>query len=346
MKKRYFALGAAILVCGVMLAGFGAFLRESLPEENAFLYEDHSLIALPFGLLADGRLDDVLAGAVVDGTATSEATDGTVVDPLPDDTETSVVTDVTTQPVSESETIDDQTQDTTAPQDTTIPSASSGETTAPPTEPDVTEPSVSLEELYPVVPEPVVGPEYFDDALFIGDSRVCGLRDYARLGDADYFCDVGMTIFNIWETKCYDYDFYLTLLSDHLQRVKYGKLYVALGINECGFPTENFMSEYQRMIKKLRELQPDATIVLQGIMSVTRGYARSLPYFQPDHIAMLNEFIASLADGEQIFYIDPNEVFTDPEGFLLMSITKDGCHLYAKEHPLWSQWLQSCPPIS
>ena len=65
MKKRYFALGAAILVCGVMLAGFGAFLRERLPEENAFLYEDHSLIALPFGLLADGRLDNSMLGCLM-----------------------------------------------------------------------------------------------------------------------------------------------------------------------------------------------------------------------------------------------------------------------------------------
>ena len=34
---------------------------------------------------------------------------------------------------------------------------------------------------------------YFNDALFIGDSRTVGLRDYGSLGNSDFFCDVGLT---------------------------------------------------------------------------------------------------------------------------------------------------------
>ena len=335
MKRHYYALGAALLAGGVLIAGLGVVVKDRIPEDNAFLYEEHSLIALPFALLADGKLDDVLAPADtnMDILPPAESTgEG--------ETESTVVTEETTVITSAPETEPAQTQATT------IPPTEPEETTAPPTEPEVTQPSVPLEELYPVIPDPAVEPEYFDDTLFIGDSRVCGLRDYARLGDADYFCDVGMTVFNMWESKCDDYDFRSTYLADQLKRVKYGKIYVALGINECGYPVKNFKNEYQRMVEKLRQLQPDATIVLHGIMGVTREYARSLPYFQPDHIAMLNEYIASLADGERIFYIDPNDVFADPEGFLMMSLTKDGCHLIAKEHALWSQWLCSCPPVS
>ena len=99
-----------------------------------------------------------------------------------------------------------------------------------------------------------------------------------------------------------------------------------------------------RMLRKIRELQPDAVIVLNGIINVTSRYARSMYYFQPDHIAMLNEFIASLADGETVFYIDANPVFTGPDGFLMQKITKDGCHFYAKEYVLWSQWFCANPP--
>lgn len=337
MKKHYFALSAALLAGGIAMAGFGAFLSERLPEEHAFLYQDYSLVALPFGLLADGRLDDVLFFEDTDATVTTAETDDAGEDAFPETTEAPVVTDVTTLTATEAET--------TLVLETTAPPSVLDETTTPPTEPEDTEPTFSPEELYPVVPEPVVEPEYFDDTLFIGDSRLCGLRDYARLGDADYFCDVGMTIFNMWEAKCYDYGFSSSLLADQLKRVKYGKIYVALGINECGYPTKNFMSQYERMLEKLRQLQPDAVIVLQGIMTVTREYAKSVSYFQPEHIGMLNEFIASQADGESIFYIDPNSIFADSEGFLLSSITKDGCHLYAKENPSWSQWLRSCPPI-
>lgn len=38
---------------------------------------------------------------------------------------------------------------------------------------------------------------YFDDALFIGDSRTSGLESYGTLKNADYFCFVGMSVYNI-----------------------------------------------------------------------------------------------------------------------------------------------------
>ena len=41
---------------------------------------------------------------------------------------------------------------------------------------------------------------FFDDALFIGDSRMVNVANYARLGNADYFADVGMTVFKMFST--------------------------------------------------------------------------------------------------------------------------------------------------
>ena len=60
--------------------------------------------------------------------------------------------------------------------------------------------------IIPIVKAPpvVVTEEWFDDALFIGDSRVVGLRDYARLGKADYFCSVGLTVFDAVKIKLSD----------------------------------------------------------------------------------------------------------------------------------------------
>ena len=34
---------------------------------------------------------------------------------------------------------------------------------------------------------------YFDDALFIGDSRMVGIRDYGTLNNASYLCSVGLS---------------------------------------------------------------------------------------------------------------------------------------------------------
>lgn len=51
-------------------------------------------------------------------------------------------------------------------------------------------------------PTPVfqtVDDSYFDDALFIGDSRTEGLALYGSLTNADYFSSVGLTIFKVTE---------------------------------------------------------------------------------------------------------------------------------------------------
>ena len=38
---------------------------------------------------------------------------------------------------------------------------------------------------------------YMGDALFIGDSRTVGLMEYSGIDGADYFCTVGMSVYNI-----------------------------------------------------------------------------------------------------------------------------------------------------
>ena len=45
---------------------------------------------------------------------------------------------------------------------------------------------------------------FFDNALFIGDSRMVNVANYARLGNADYFDDVGMTVFKRFSTTASD----------------------------------------------------------------------------------------------------------------------------------------------
>ena len=326
MKKHNYALGACLLAGGILVSGFGLALEAGMPGEYEFLYEDQSPVALPFMMMADGNLDDVLE------TWFAEEEPAPVTEPTA--TEAPSMPQETTVPTEES----------TAPEVT-------AEVTEPPSTELVqeTEPAVETtsapELLYPVIPEPAVPGEYFDDTLFIGDSRVCGLRDFARLGRADYFCDVGMTTFNIWERKTSDWYFSEMGLEKLLRYYRYGKIYISLGINACGYPVKNFQDQYTILVNTIRQFQPDAIIVLHGIIAVSEEYANGRSYYQPDQIAERNEFISTLADGKEIFYIDANPVFTDSDGYLMKSVSNDGCHFTAKEYALWSQWIQSCPPI-
>ena len=69
-----------------------------------------------------------------------------------------------------------------------------------PDEPEKPQVSGVPTELPTVVPGAKYGEDesFFDDALFIGDSRMVSSAYYARLGKADYFTDVGMNVFQMF----------------------------------------------------------------------------------------------------------------------------------------------------
>ena len=194
--------------------------------------------------------------------------------------------------------------------------------------------------------EPVaIGEEWFDDALFIGDSRTVGLRDYARLGDADYFCEVGMTVFDVGNKYLEDRNFAKQSLTQLLENKAYGKIFINFGLNEAGYPKEAFYRCYESFVEQIRILQPEAVLILQGIMSVTTQKAEKADYFHPVQLQHRNDWMATLADGQQIYYIDVNLVFADEEGFLLEELTNDGYHPTAMGYGRWRDWLTETVPL-
>lgn len=184
-----------------------------------------------------------------------------------------------------------------------------------------------------------VDESYFDDALFIGDSRIVGLRDYTDLSEhADFYCETSLTIQKILKE---DFSGKGTI-EEALAQKDYGKIYIMSGINELGVgTTEDFMEQYTEVIDTLRAAEPGAKIFIQGIMRVTGKKNSSDAIFNNSNINARNNAIATLADNEQIFYIDVNEVVCDGEGNLNAEYTFDQLHLLGKYNDLWKQFLMA-----
>lgn len=183
-----------------------------------------------------------------------------------------------------------------------------------------------------------VDESWFDDALFIGESRTASLQNLSRLGKADYFCGVNLTVYEV--TAMHKTDLYYShkKLEDLLTERTYGKVFIHFGINESAGNIDMFIAGYQDLIDLIRALQPDAVIILQAIMPVTRGYAtRSI--FLPENLAMMNGRIQELAVDDHFRYIDVREWCADEDGFLLEEYTNDGCHPDAKGCEQWAKWL-------
>jgi lysophospholipase L1-like esterase len=184
-----------------------------------------------------------------------------------------------------------------------------------------------------------VDPSWFDKVLFIGDSRTVGLRDYARSGNAEYFCSVGMSVFNFKSRTASDKNFSDQKLETLLKSKTYDKIFISLGINECGYPLTTLMNAYTDLVNMVREHQPDAKIILQGIMAVSRSYAKNGSSFSPSNINKINDEIRGLSDGSSVYYIDVNEFFADEEGYLIKEVSGDGCHPNGKYYVVWSNWI-------
>ena len=105
--------------------------------------------------------------------------------------------------------------------------------------------------------KPAVSPEaadfvkaeksYLDDALFIGDSRTVGMKEYGKMSNASFFCDTGMSVYNIYDTKTKVKDLGTVSLKELLKQKKYGKIYLMIGINELGYNQKNTIRKYKEL---------------------------------------------------------------------------------------------------
>lgn len=187
-----------------------------------------------------------------------------------------------------------------------------------------------------------VDESYFDDALFIGDSRTVGLYEYAGIEErADFFCKTSLTIWTVLEKPIVKNEEGKSItVEEALQEKSYGKIYLMLGINELGRGnTELFMEQYKKVVERIRELQPDAVLFVEGIMRVAGEKSSTDPIFNNANINERNENIARLANNKDIFYIDVNEAVCDEFGDLVAEYTFDQIHLKAAYYELWKQFL-------
>lgn len=187
-----------------------------------------------------------------------------------------------------------------------------------------------------------VDQDYFDDAVFIGDSRTVGMQDYSGLENAQFFAKTGMNVYDVLE------DPFLTdpktgkevSVAHMLKTYQYGKIYFMVGINELGTGnTGTFQKAYARVLQKFRKWQPDAVIYIQGIIPVSKAKASEDEIFNNININDKNVAIAQLADGKDIFYLDVSKKLTDKEGYLKADYTFDEVHMYAQYYKLWTDFL-------
>lgn len=231
--------------------------------------------------------------------------------PVVSETTTAVTTMESTTTVTETTTVETTTQTIAAPTTTEVSSKAPNE-----------------------APQAQEG-----NALFIGDSRTVGIAEYAQIPNADFFCDVGMSVYNASKKTLDVQNVGKVTLEELLTQKQYNKVYIMLGINEVGYNMNTTVHKYQELINQILIKQPNAKIILQANLHVTKERSQNDEVVNNANLNKLNEKIKSLADSEKIYYIDANIIFDDSEGNLASDKTGDNAHLYAKYYKEWGNWI-------
>lgn len=178
-----------------------------------------------------------------------------------------------------------------------------------------------------------------DKSLFIGDSRTVGLMEYGQIDEADFFCSVGMSVFNIHKKPVSVPSMGKLTLTELLNHKEYKEIYIMLGVNEMGYKFESIINKYNELITFIKEKEPEAAIIILANLHVTKKRSDSDKTFNNAAIDRLNTALSEFADHHSIFYLDSNGLFDDETGALSSDKSSDNTHLYAKYYTEWSNWI-------
>ena len=263
----------------------------------------------------------------------------------------------TDPPAAASETPAQNTSDTdatageTAPPESALPAQPSASPVAPSARPssDIAAGSAAAIGANLSVTVPANGrvdDSYFDDAVFIGDSRTEGLKMYSGLPVSRFWSQVSLTVTKAFEDRFVEVNGQWLTVSEALAQAEYGKVYIMLGVNELGWPYEDVFTEnYARLIDIIRETHPDATIYVQSIIPVSKWLdgdtEANRGYNTIANVLRLQTALCKMCEDKQVNYVNVAEVMQDSEGYLFSEATKDGIHLTADYCRVWMEYLRT-----
>lgn len=166
------------------------------------------------------------------------------------------------------------------------------------------------------------------DIVFFGDSLTY-YGDFSSVFPDKVVCNLGLRGDTI--QGLLDRVEQLDLLASHC-------VYIMVGINDVAkISVSLFREKYRTLLKHIIESNPQAMIIVQGIMPVNNiDYQISC---DNDQITEFNDIISDLAANYGLSYFDMFPVFIK-EGVLPKVMTRDGIHLNPLGYELWYQLLR------
>ncbi len=180
----------------------------------------------------------------------------------------------------------------------------------------------------------------FEGALFIGDSRTEGMRIYSGITGADFFCGKSMSIDKVMGGKQVNINGSNVSVFDILSSKQYTRIYICLGMNELGWVSiDDFCNQYQQLLDKIKELQPNAECLIELLFPVTAAKSEADSVVNNERIYFYNTKLIELANNNGIRYLNPDVPLIDENGALKAEATSDGVHINSEYCKKWAEYL-------
>lgn len=172
--------------------------------------------------------------------------------------------------------------------------------------------------------------EYYENVVFIGDSRTEALMLYSGISSFNAICYKGLSVDKL-ETKAW-----VTLPGetekmtcyDAVSGSFYDSYYLMFGVNELGWSNiDLFIEDFSKLIDHIYSVNPDAVIYVVSILPVTKAKSDSSTVYTLERVQMFNDNLLQMCkDRGDVVYLDLSSAIADADGYLPSEASTDGIH--------------------
>lgn len=193
--------------------------------------------------------------------------------------------------------------------------------------------------------EPVADDSFFDNVVFLGDSRTEGLQLFSGLKHGTFYWARGMSVFRAdnEDFKLFEVDGEKYTLVGTLGLKSYDAVYIMIGINEMGYSAASYEAGLAELIDKVIAAQPEAVIYLQTLAPVNEEEARAnelADYINNTKVNQFNEAIVRVAAEKRVVLLDSGSIYRNEKGELPAELSADGAHFVYGGYKIWADYLR------
>lgn len=191
-----------------------------------------------------------------------------------------------------------------------------------------------------LVPETAAAPkDYFNDALFIGDSITEGIKNSGAIPAKQIIANKNVGLNSVANG---DAVYYTTgtepksvLQAINELNPKPGKLYILLGANGMpGLDNESHIKFYYTLIDQLKKAYPDTLIYTVSVTPMTMN-SDYIKKFTQKKIDEFNKLIQKMAEEKGVYYLDVQTALKGKDGYMVDDYAPtDGLHMNRKAHDI------------